>query len=363
MFEAIDLRKLSQIKAGDRAVVSAYLSDNQALERLGKRQRQLRAMLSDHPDEQEHFDHAMQMIRDLLEDNPIGERGVAVFACWGLDFIEGYPVEVRLPDLLRVGATPYIRPLAELQDEYENFLIVAADNEVARIIHVTSDQAVDEDRVRGDVKNHVRKGGWSQQRYERRRDNQLKHYASEIAERLEELVRGERFDRIVLVGSDETLNEIERELPRQVAEHVAGRQEVNLNAGDDAVWEAAYGLYWREERRSEQELWQTIREEHFADGRAAAGAEDVLAALQQGRAQAVLVDRTCELKGTKCRQCEIASTSDSGPCPHCQHDDVFPIDLLNEIAALAERTSAEVDFTDPITGLKEVGGVAALLRY
>lgn len=363
MFADIDLRKLSQIQAGDRAVVSAYLSDDQALDRLSGRQKRIRAMLADHADEQEHFDRSMQQIRAMLEEHPLGGKRAAVFACWGLDFAEGYLIEPELPDLLRIGATPHIRPLAELQDEYENYLIVAADNRLARIIHVTSDRAVDEGRVRGDVKNHVRKGGWSQQRYERRRDNQRKHYAEEIAERLDELVRAERFERIVLVGSDQTLNEIERELPDHVAEHVAGREAVNLNAGDEAVWDAAEGLYWRQERRAEKQLWQAIRDEYFAQGRAAAGAADVLAALRQGRADAVAVLRDLKLSGIKCRRCEMAAAESSGPCPHCQHTEVFTIDLLNEFAALAERTSAELDFTDPIEGLGQVGGVAALLRY
>ena len=57
--------------------------------------------------------------------------------------------------------------------------------------------------MRGDVKNHVKKGGWSQKRYQRRRQNGLLHYAKEVAETLDRLVQESGVERVVLFGSQE----------------------------------------------------------------------------------------------------------------------------------------------------------------
>jgi len=60
--------------------------------------------------------------------------------------------------------------------------------------------------IKGKEKNHVKVGGWSQQRYERRRDKEIHHYSDEIVNRLKELNTEKAFDRIVLVGGKEILN-------------------------------------------------------------------------------------------------------------------------------------------------------------
>jgi hypothetical protein len=57
--------------------------------------------------------------------------------------------------------------------------LVVCDNEKSSIYTVTNEKAEVELAIKGGVKNHVRKGGWSQQRYERRRDQQLAHYAKD----------------------------------------------------------------------------------------------------------------------------------------------------------------------------------------
>jgi predicted RNase H-like nuclease (RuvC/YqgF family) len=55
----------------------------------------------------------------------------------------------------------------------------------------------------------VKVGGWSQQRYARRRDKQMHHYAKEVGQVLEDLMRTGNFSRVVPLGSRETMREIE----------------------------------------------------------------------------------------------------------------------------------------------------------
>jgi peptide subunit release factor 1 (eRF1) len=99
------------------------------------------------------------------------------------------------------------------------------------------------------------------------------------------------------------------------------------------------------------------------NGRAATGPTDVLAALQQGRAEHLIVTRDAEITGTQCRECDHVVHGTLESCQQCGSGSVFQIGLVDEMARQAELTSATVEFSDPIGGLTRVGHVAAMLRY
>jgi peptide chain release factor subunit 1 len=319
-------------------------------------------MLAGEEDELVHFDESMKLVNGWLDDNDGGQVPCCVFACWADGWVEGYKPGVDLPNTLRVGPSPYIRPLAELQEDYSKFVVVVADNALTRIFTVTSAQAELEKRIRGDVKNRVKKGGWSQQRYARRRENELHHYAKEIAEVLEPLVR-EGYDRIVLLGSKETLEEIDDVLSQTAAEKVVGRKGVDVQEGDDLLIDAAFELFFEEEREAEERHWQRIKSEFMSHGLAVVGADEVLRAVLAGRVDKAIVTRDAKLAATHCRDCDNVFSGENQRCKACGSASVFGVDYVDSLARHVELTSAELDFVDPIPGLSEVGDVAALLRY
>lgn len=362
MFNSIDLRSLAELSGPERAFLSLYLSGVAALPALGQRTRKVRAMLAESPVEQEYFDENMKLVQRYLDEHPITSEGLCIFACWANDFLKVYPLEKQTRDLLWVDSSPYIRLLAELQDEYENFVVIAASNADTRIYLVTSAVPDEEARVKGDIKNQVKVGGWSQKRYARRREKDLHHYAKEISNALADLEARQPFDRVLIVGSKETIEEVKRVLPESMAKKVVGEKNVDLRQGDQ-VWDEAFGLYFEEERDSEQVLWEQIKSEYLRGGRAAAGPEDVLSAAAAGRVEKLIVLRDAEIPGIRCRACESLSAGVPERCPACGSDDLFKEDLVNELVELLALSGAEAEFADPITGLHEVGDVAALLRY
>lgn len=365
MLQQIDLRALSKLEGPERAFVSFYFSGDEGLASLEQREKVIRAMLEDEADELLHFDESMKLVRQLIEENPgkLDSKGVCLFACWALDFAEGYPLPVEVPTMLHIGPAPYLRPLAELQDEHENFVVVAADNRSTRIFLVTSATVEEPEQVKGGVKNHVRKGGWSQQRYERRRRNHLLHYAKEVGQVLLEMSQQEPFDRIVLLGAEGTINEIEKELPTQLADKAISKQAIDLGNGDAALLDDAYRLYFEQEREAEAQTWDQIREAHFHGGLAVAGATRVLEAAQTGRIDTMLVTRDAAFQGTRCRDCEALVHGTPQTCQSCGSRSLFQVDLVDELVRLVEQTSGEVDFVHEIPGLTKVGGVAAMLRW
>ncbi len=362
MFSTIDLRALAERTGPERAFLSLYLSGEEAMQGLDQRIKKVRALLSDAPVEAEYFEENLKMIQAYLDEHGFEGEAMCVFACWATDYIEAFALEKKTPDLLWVDSSPYIRPLAELQDEFENFVIVRADNTDTFVYFVTSAVSDEETRVKGDVKNSVKVGGWSQKRYQRRREKELHNYAKEVADALVDLEGRESFDRIVMLGSKETIEEIKEVLPEGLAAKVAADKRVDLKQ-EEAVWDEAFALFFEEERSDEEALWDRIKNEYLRGGRAVTGADEVLKAAAVGRVDTMVVSRDARIAGTRCRSCENLSAGDREKCPVCGSEDVFKEDLINELVELLALSSAETEFVDAIPSLAEVGEVAALLRY
>lgn len=364
MLDAPTLRALADLVGPERAFLTVYLDaadDPSVLEPSIER---IRALLADQLIETEHFEENLTLARELLDAHRPPEGGaLAVFTGWAADLNQAFELPEPVRSRVWMGDAPFVRPAYELLDEHETFAIAVVDNTSAQIYLVTADEVDEEGRIRGDVKNRVKKGGWSQKRYARRRDKQIESYATEIAEGLAALDAERPFARLVLLGSDEPVQAVAEALRTDLKDKLVGTHSLDGNASEQEVLDAAANLAEEGEREAERELWEAIREQGMGPGLAAFGATSVWEGLEAARAEALLIDREREIEGTKCRACEhvVHGTPDS--CGVCGSKDVFRIDLVEAMTEQAVRTGAEVDFADPFDALTEVGGVAALLRY
>ena len=362
----VDLRDLSELTSPDRAFLSVFLSRPRSLRELDRRLKAVRRALkgddTDVKDEREHFDENVAAVRKYLEDNKFESGSLCLFSCWALDFFRAIPLTAPVKDLVWIDSSPFIRPLAELQDEYENVAVVVADNTKARVFLVSSAIAADDQEVKGNVKNHVKKGGWSQQRYERRRDKQLLLYAREIVDALVVLGRDEDFRRIVLVGGKEILRIVVENLPESMREMVADRA-VHLRKSRGDINSDIMKVFFEHERRTEADLWESIRHEYLRGGLGVVGLDDVLTEATAGRVETMVVSRDFHPEGRRCRECENLEAGSPEKCAACNSASLYEVDMVNEIVEMLKQSGAETDFTDPIDTLTQAGSIAALLRY
>jgi peptide subunit release factor 1 (eRF1) len=365
MLTRIDLDKLSEISTNEKTCLSLYLSGPKSIQNLEATFTEIRSVLKKgeaERDEKEHFEENINMVKKFLKKNPLTEGSLCIFSCWILDFFQAYNVAVPVSDLVWFDSSPYIRPLAELQEEYESVAVVIADNRKARIFLITLAVSQHESTILGDIKNHVRKGGWSQQRYERRRDKELLHYSREIVEALENLEKSENFRRILLVGGKEILNIIYDTLPKRLQIKVK-QKAMDLHKRKNIVNKEVMDLFFEQERQSEYDLWEKIRSEYLRAGLGIVGIHHVLKAVRSGQVDQIIVNRDYQESGIRCRDCNHLEIGDANSCSNCGSTSVFTVDCLNEVVELAKQTGAEVDFCDTIEPLKKVGDIAALLRY
>ena len=131
-FGEVDLRALAEREGPERAFLSLYLSSEESLSELEARIETARQVLGDNEVEQEYFEENLRMAQEFLADGggfQSAGGALCLFVCWATDYLEAIPVERELPDLLWVDSSPYIRPLAELQDEWETWVAVVTNAE------------------------------------------------------------------------------------------------------------------------------------------------------------------------------------------------------------------------------------------
>jgi peptide subunit release factor 1 (eRF1) len=358
------LRPLADLSAPERAFLTLYLDAEDDDSVLDSRLERIRSLLSDQPDETEHFEQSLEVARGLLREHAAPEGGaLAVFASWGADLAAAVPLPVAVGSMAWMGDAPYVRPLYEMLDENETFAVAVVDNTRARVFVVSAEEAAQEASVRGDVKNRVKKGGWSQKRYARRRQKELNQYAQDVADALADLYDEQAFSRLVLLGSEETALALQDALRTDLAELLVATDTAETDAPEAELVAQAAELSEEAEREEEEDLWREIREQGLSGALGAFGPTHVLEALTAARAEAVLLDREAALHGTKCRDCEHVVHGTPETCQRCGSADVFGVDLAEVLTERAAQTGASIDYADPLQPLAEAGGVAALLRY
>jgi hypothetical protein len=166
-----------------------------------------------------------------------------------------------------------------------------------------------------------------------------------------------------MVGSRETIIEIKKSFPKRLLDKLIGEKSLDLRKAKPVIDREIFDLFFLEERKSERDLWEAIKNRYLKGEGAVMGIEDVLSAAQEGRIEKVLANRDFVHEGLRCRKCENVSARVNKICAACGSDSVFKVDLVNEIVEFLSVSSAEINFADEIIELKEAGEIAALLRY
>ena len=362
MVTVADLKRLVEVNLNERAFLSLYLAGPSGLESVRSQLRRDWSVLAGDAEEAAYLSENRGLAEEILSQRP-PSGPTALFVSAPLHFVERFDLKAPVKNLAWVGRGPYLRPLARLLDEFETYAVVIADNRRA-VVHLVEAGAKQEIRsIRGDIKNRVKKGGWSQQRYERRRDKQLLRYGREVATDLEQLDREESFGRLILVGSSEAVRTIEGELSPSLASRLVGKRSLDLGKGDGYVESEIQEIFVAAERAEEADRWRRIQTAQLQGGQAAFGVEEVWPMAEQGRVAEALITQDVRLPGRRCPACEHLSFGEPESCTSCGTVGLLPVDALNEIAERLVATSAEVDFALGLEPLADVGHVAARLRW
>jgi peptide subunit release factor 1 (eRF1) len=245
-------------------------------------------------------------------------------------------------------------------DEFETYAVVYADHARAAIYQAVLGRMTEEKRLRGDIKNHVRKGGWSQQRYKRRRDKEIHNYCREIVSHLQEILERDSIRRVVLAGDRNLLQELESRMHPELRGKVVQILPMEGGKTPDELFLETLPLVGEEEKREEAWLQEAILRESARGGRACVGVEVTFDALKEKRVRWLLIGPLEEVSFRRCRECGWSHPAAVAACPQCG-EAVYEQCAANELADLAFAAGSRVEFTSSPLG--RIGGVGALLRW
>ena len=267
-------------------------------------------------------------VREVLQQPNIadeGTRAVAVFACGPAGLLETVRVKRTLETRVVIDDTPYIEPLAQaLADSL--WCVLLANRRIARLFTGTPEQLDETDRIEDNVHSQHRQGGWSQARYQRSVEEDVRDHLAHTAAVVFDLFKREGFAHLLIGAPDETVGDLERSLHPYLKERLAGH--VRLGVEDASVAdvraEAARGIE-DYERRRERELLDRLEHGLGAGGRAAAGIDDVLGCLEEARVGMLLLSEGFRASGVAARATEKALES-SAEVVVIRHHDLGPHD-------------------------------------
>ena len=363
----MEIKKLSEIydPKSRESFVSLYMNLEKTNERfVEKRKMACRSVLKENRELMENFDKTMQKIEKYLgmNDKEHGQKGLAIFASNEHDLFIAYKLGVPVEDLMVVDASPYIRPLARLIEDYETFGLVILDNHRARIYVVSSGRIEEKEKLARDIMKKHKKGGMSQARFQRLRVGAIEHFLKEVAEEMVKLFSKDKVFKIVIAGTGHAKIMLKDLLPKELENEILDLIDVDFDEADGCLISMAGEIVIKDEKETVSKNVIRLKEEILKHGLAVYGLKETIEAVKNGHLELLLVSRGYKQRGWICEKCQLVDSDIKDKCPNCSGN-VSQVDVIEEIIEFAERTNTKIEFVENNPILQELGGVGGLLRF
>jgi peptide chain release factor subunit 1 len=291
-------------------------------------------------------------------------RGLAIFSCADQDLWQVFHLPVPVRNQLVVNATPHVRQLETVVDEYQRFGVLLADKQRARMFVFELGELVDKSELFDQLPRHEDdKGDWDRDHV---RDHSAAHahkHLKRSAEVAFHVFQEQAFDHLIIGAPEEIAHELERMLHPYLRDRIAARLSVAVNATDAAIRSAAFQVEEQVERNKDATLVQRLRDASGQpDGLGVAGLEATLQALVERRVETLIVSEGYEVPGWRCRGCgHIAAKGRA--CPTCAEPMDLVDDVIEEAVEDAVARSCRVSVCVGNADLDVMGGIGAILRF
>lgn len=241
--------------------------------------------------------------------------------------------------------------------------MLVADTNTAHIFSVAMRRVVDKRNVQNIDTKEPRWGGFTQNRFQRHIDDfQLRH-AKEVVDVLERTVREDKTDKVIIAGDRETIIPLLREqMTKELASKVIDVMTLGVDTPEQKILEESLTVMQRHNSLSDIDKVQRLMNEYRADDLAVVGVPQTLAALSNGQVEELLISAKADDLAFDTQEAEHVLKlyrMDDRPLPQLDNRSI-----ADELLRLAQQLSAaRVTFIEDSTGLADVGGVGAILRY
>jgi len=364
------LAELARRPPGTRPVVTVYLNTRWTNE---DQRHRVRVFLKHHlraartaeappaEDDLAWIEAEGQRLIDQVE--LVEASGVALIAGDGLR--EVLPLRTAFEDTFVVDRTPYLRPLADVAQEVVPSLVVFVDGESARLVALTASGPGEEVALEHEVPGRHATGGWAalaQNKYQNHIEMHREQHYEATAAAVTALAERHGVRRIVIAGELRAVSTFRRHLSEPIGRTVVG---VVPGARHESTAVLARRAAEHLERLDQQE--DAVAIDRMLDaaakgGRAVAGVDRTLEAVNRNAVQHLYLVRAFEKPGAACERCGALQPPVSGPCRFCGAS-TQPTELGEAMTGRVLASGGEVSVVSGHGGLDGREGVGALLRY
>ena len=348
MITAETVNGIVRFQANDLPVVSLYCRVDPGASRREVRARvdslldQIRPLANDRDLDHRNRVSArtdIERIKDALDSERWPPGTIAIFSCSGRGLYEEIPLPRRMREQVMVDKTPLARPMLAVLGEYPRACVLVVNREAAPVWEMYQDEM----REVQTVTDPLRKAGNTaesrpEDRIQNRVDEQAKRHFRRAASVIDQLLRSDGYDILVVGGHEYELGEFFRLLPDELRGRVAGTFSADPSATPVAeIRGGAEGVMRRYQHEQDQRLVGHVLELAAAGGLAAVGPEDCLWAGSMSAIDTLLVRDGATLVGMVCDESHwLAASGDI--CPVCGKPTRYAPDVLDELAAAVIET-------------------------
>jgi peptide chain release factor subunit 1 len=372
MISRKELERLAALRSDD-GILSVYLKlDPRLAYDRGQAQAKFKGALRRF--ERATEDEALRSVAEREKDrvlsfleqlSPSG-RGLAVFSSQPADVWEVVSLDVMVPTFVTADTTTNTSLLMQVLDEFPRFVVSVVQRDHAAIY--TSEQRLDgeEAAIESEVPGRHDQGGWAQARFQRHIEHHVERHLKKVVDEIETLFYERPFNRLVVGGAEEAVNELLDMLPEPVSRRVVGTFPVDIkHQTEREVLDAARRVIVEDERRSEERLIGELVDAAESGGKGAVGLEATIAAAREGRVHVLAIAEGATSEGWACQRCDYFAREEFERCPLCSGEPEPIPDVIERAAEAAYLSGAKVNvvFGEAREWLLARGGLGALLRY
>ena len=373
------LRRLADLRPDGARVLSLFLNldpsefatpparATEARSLIDQAERQARDADGDiGQDAQKALRKDIERARDYLNRlSADGAHGLAVFACEPAGLFEAIKLPRPIETRAVVDDSPFVEPLAELAMR-GSWAVLLVNRQVARMLRGSPDQLTELPPIEDEVHGRHDQGGWSQARYQRGVDQEVRWHLQRAAEVAFRRWKRSPFECVLLGGPEETVSEFETLLHPYLSERVAGHFRVDVeNTTPDQIRDAAAPLIAEIDERREREALDRLEEGVETGKRGVAGLEPTITALNERRVETLLLGDRFDAEGVFCRQCGWVGTdleltecpADGAPLEHRDNiaENAVELAIVQSASVMRVRHHGE--------RLESRGSIGAVLRF
>jgi peptide chain release factor subunit 1 len=369
MISQDDVNRIIRFNGGRFPVISIYLGigpDKSARSQVASLLRQIKPLSEDKSLEHDvrlSVRTDLQRIEDLAHEERLQPGGLGIFTSGGNGLFEQVSLPRPVRDRIVVDATPWVRPMLAVLDEYHRMCVVLVDKAWAQVWELYLGEMREVAQIKDPA---LRKpnfaAGMAEYRVRNKADELSKHHYRRVGSVLDELLRTEGFDVVALGGHPHEMTAVTGFLSRDVASRVAGTFAVDPDTATVAdIRRSAEAIMERYERHEEQRLVGEIFEA-VAEGRPAAiGLEPCLWAGSVAAVQHLVIDEGAAVPGMVCDASGWLGAS-GRECPLCGQPTRETPDILDELAEFVVEEGGAVEHVADDPQLHP-HRVAAALRF